>query len=146
MSLRRPRIKEKCNELPQLPLLWGQKQEGTKHPISKNHIICTCHKDKDVSLKREYDQACMGTESPPAGPRSRLSQYKQSQLFPSQVMLLTFPKQETGPWGPTTLPGVISFNKTCWGLPRKFPGHLESFSGDLDVTSIILHNKPSEIN
>lgn len=56
VSLRRSKGEEKCNELPWLPLLGGQKQAGTNHPISENqgnHVICTCHEDKDVSFFNE---------------------------------------------------------------------------------------------
>lgn len=98
---RRCKGEEKCNNLPRLPLIGGQKQGGTNHLISENqgnHVICTCHEDKGVSLMSMYDQGCPSTESPPAGPpaslRSQLSPDRWLQLFPSQVMLLPFPEEE----------------------------------------------------
>jgi len=82
-----------------------------------------------LSLMRVYDQACISTESPPAGPpaglSSRLSPYRCLQLFPPPMKLLRFPKQELLPSKSHQL------NKIFWGLPRKFPNHYEGFSEGL---------------
>lgn len=101
VSLRRSKGEEKCNKFPRLPLLQGQEQAGTNHPLSKNHgnpIICIGHEDKDVSFFVLYGRAWTGTESPPAGPpaglSSGLSPCRWLRLFPSQVMLFPFREQE----------------------------------------------------